>query len=93
MAKIKIITTPTGVAPQRIREQWIGIEIPLSENPIPKRNGVFNTGNSNGDGYRVNGTDAVKALIAVDKHEAADYWIPYQSGKFFFKKDVCELIE
>jgi len=91
MTKIKIKDVPPGFAPKHIREQWIGIEIPLTEKPIPEGQG-FKTGNSNGDGYQVAGIDAVKALKDAGKKEAADFWEKYSSGNFIFKKEVCELI-
>lgn len=93
MAKIKIIDVPPGFAPEHIRKQWVGIEIPLTQNPIPEGKEVARIGNDNTGGYQVNGVDAVKALREADKNEAADFWEDYSSGKFKFKKEVCEVIE
>ena len=31
MTSIRIIATPLGQAPKWVREEWIGIEIPLAE--------------------------------------------------------------
>lgn len=92
MAKIKIIEVPPGFVPEHIRKQWIGVEIPLTENPIPEGQETFQVGNQNSGGYQVKGVDAVKALLDSDKQEAANFWIPYSSGNFKFKKEVCELI-
>ena len=91
MAKIRIIGIPPGFAPKEIREQWVGIEIPLT-NPIPKGKESFCVGNSNKDGYQVKGTDAVEALINAKKTEAVNFWRPYSTGNFVFKKEICELI-
>jgi hypothetical protein len=92
MAKIRIIHTPSGFAPERIRDQWKGIEIPLADNPIPAGKVALRIGTENQDGYQVKGTEAVKALREAGKNEAADFWEDYKTGNFTFKKEVCELI-
>ncbi len=93
MAKIKITHVPPGFAPEKIRKQWLNIEIPLAENPIPDGKEVVRIGNDNVGGYQVKGVDAVKALKEAGKDEAANFWKDFSSGNFTFKKDVCELIE
>jgi hypothetical protein len=90
--KIKIIAVPAGFAPEHIRKEWVGIEIPLAEDPIPEDKVVMKIGNQNKDGYQVKGTDAVKALQDAEKFEAAEFWGSFSSGNFTFKKNVCELI-
>ena len=92
MKKIKIIATPPGFAPEHIRVQWIGIQIPLTT-PIPQDQVVAKIGNDNTDGYEVKGIDAVQALKDAKKNQAAEFWEPYSSGNFKFKKEVCELID
>lgn len=92
MTKIKIIEVPPGFAPEEIRKQWVGVEIPLAENPIPEGRESFQIGNQNQGGYQVRGVDAVKALLDSEKKEAANFWRPYSIGNFKFKKEVCELI-
>ncbi len=59
MAKIKIIDTPPGFAPEEIRLQWLGIEIPLVENPIPEGEEIARIGNQNKGGYQVRGKKCV----------------------------------
>ncbi len=93
MNKIKIIDTPPGFAPEEIRKQWIGVIIPLSENPIPEDKVVIRIGNQNRGGYKVRGSEAVSALKEAGKHEAAEFWQPYSGGEFEFKKKFCKLIE
>ncbi len=93
MKKIKIIAVPPGFAPEGIRGQWLDIEIPLAENPIPKERVAMKIGDGNEGGYQVKGKDAVQALIDAKRTEAAEFWKPYSSGNFTFKKEVCELIE
>ncbi|MEI7689159.1 MAG: hypothetical protein WCI91_03160 [Candidatus Nomurabacteria bacterium] len=92
MARIKIVEVPPGFAPKHIREQWVGVEIPLVENPTPEGKESFQIGNQNSGGYQVDGVEAVRSLIADGKLEAANFWLPYATGNFKFKKEVCELI-
>jgi hypothetical protein len=92
MKKLKIVQIPPGFAPEHIRKQWIGVEIPLAENPIPEGKEALRIGNDNAGGYQVKGTDAVKALRDAGKIEAADFWENYSSGMFKFKKEVCEVV-
>ncbi len=94
MSKIKIISTPPGFAPEEIRKQWIGIEMPILGIEDPKTAGNIRTGVENLGGYEVSPKEAIEALKKAGKHEAAEFWAPYANApKFVFKKDVCELIE
>ena len=37
MAKIRIVAVPPGQAPKWVREQWVGLELPVAENtPSPE---------------------------------------------------------
>jgi len=92
MSKIKIIAIPPGFAPQEIREQWVGIEIPLSKNPIPHGEESFRSGSENGDGYQVLATEAIVALRNAGKNDAANFWKNLAGGTLVFKKDLCELV-
>lgn len=92
--KIRIISTPPGsVAPEEIRKQWVGIEIPvLTENT---QEGSLWTGQENAGGYIVNITDAISALRAAGKDRAADFWeeIQFSIGdNLRFKKEHCEVV-
>jgi hypothetical protein len=93
MSKIKIVQVPPGFAPEDIRKEWVGVEIPLADNPIIGDKVVAKIGNQNKDGYQVRGVDAVQALLDAGKNEAADFWKFYATGNFVFKKEVCELIK
>lgn len=94
MSKIKIISTPPGFAPEEIRKQWVGIEIPIMGIENPKTAGNIRTGTENLGGYEVSPKEAVDALKKAGKDEAVEFWTPYTSApKFVFKKEVCELIE
>jgi hypothetical protein len=94
MSKIRITSTPPGFAPEEIRKQWIGIEIPIMGIEDPKTAGNLRTGTENLGGYEVSPKEAVEALKKAGKHEAVKFWTPYISApKFVFKKEVCEVIE
>lgn len=91
---IRVIATPPGaIAPEKIREQWIGITLPVvtTENEI--RSGW--NGNDNADGYIVNTTEAIQALRRAEKTEAANYWeeIQHQTGdQLRFGRAYCAVI-
>ena len=91
--KIRIIKTPPGFAPEDIRKQWIGIEIPIigeedSTQPLGVRSGIENIG-----GYQVSPLEAIKALKEAGKTEAVAFWQRFSSAmNFTFKKEVCEVI-
>jgi hypothetical protein len=96
MAKIKIIATPPGFAPEFIREQWVGIEIPLPTNEQIAENppSELRTGNENEGGYLVLCSDAIAALKESEKYDAHDFWTTKGLGRYLlFKRDVCELID
>lgn len=94
-SSIRIIVVPPGFAPEAIREQWLGLELPLATEETlrtcPPSN--FRTGTENGDGYIVASRDGIAALSAAGKAEAAAFWGDYP-GSFYliFKKEVCEVV-
>ena len=95
MRKIRIITTPPGFADPKIREQWVGIEIPLIEGKeAAEAESAMPRSSLSASGYIVRGEDAVLALVDVGKHEAAAFWSnPVPSPHLRFARDCCELIE
>jgi len=90
MKKIIVTTAPPGFAPENIREQWVGVELPV-EDELGNGSG-FRTGAENSDGYRVNSFDALKALKAAEKNEAFEFWELRLSPKamLVFKKEFCD---
>ncbi len=90
MSKIRIIKIPQGWTPAAIREQWVDVEIPLGKEGSP--NGIW-FGNSNQGGYVVSGKNAVAALRAAGRQEAADFWEQNGFLSLRFSTDVCQLIE
>ncbi len=89
---IRIIAAPPGFPPQHIRDQWVGLELPLADqNPGPGP--TLRIGTENGDGYVVETRAAIEALKAAGKEEAADFWEAVAGmlgDKLIFKKEVCE---
>ena len=96
MSSIRITSVPPGFAPEHIREQWVGVTIPmpsaqeLAEHPVSE----MRIGNDNLDGYLVFREKAIEALLEADKQEAALFWDDLLVGKYLqFKKDVCEVVD
>ena len=92
MPSIRIKKTPLGFAPERIRSQWVGVEIPLVTEAELQRNppSRMRIGNENADGYLVLRAEAINALRRA---EAAIFWEKLSLGVYLqFKKDVCEVI-
>ena len=92
--KIRIISTPPGsVAPEEIRKQWVGIEIPIL--PEEELRGSLWTGEQNAGGYVVSIGDAIDALRTAGREQAADFWEEIQAhigNKLRFKKECCEVV-
>lgn len=94
MSSIKIVAVPPGLAPQKIREEWVGIQIPLAATDMLRRAHVaVKIDNQNEGGYIVLRIMAVEALRLADKNEAANYWDALPFVRFLqFKQEVCELV-
>ena len=91
MKKIRITSVPPGFAPEDIRKQWLGVEIPLTgfdNNPEGLRMGIENMG-----GYKVNTQDAIDALRTAGKEDAANFWENFNLGStLVFKQECCEIV-
>lgn len=100
--RIRIVTTPPGEAPEEIRKQWVGAEIPILNKQSSE---CFPVGVLEGDpdspdldGYVVRTDEAIRALRGRD--EAELWWSDWRqnhpvgttSDVLIFAKDVCELI-
>jgi len=105
--RIRIIAVPPGQAPEEVRKQWIGVEIPLSieQDAAGFDFGVFGgkPDPRNMTGYKVDIDEAICALTEKNTAEssmATKWWIDWRentlSGRmadaFTFAKEVCELI-
>ncbi|MEK7092738.1 MAG: hypothetical protein AAB907_03885 [Patescibacteria group bacterium] len=102
MKKFKIIATPPGQAPEWVRKEWVGLELPISISvpggielftSIPS--GIFGGPSENDGGYIADGLTAVD-LLATKSPAAATWWrqnAPHVlHGQLVFKKEVCELV-
>ncbi len=95
MARIRIVAVPPGFAPLSIREQWVGIEIPLATNRDISKNppSELGIGSANRGGYMVLTSKAIEALKSAERISAAAFWKQLTLGHYLvFKRDVCELI-
>ena len=97
MTRIKIIATPPGQAPLKVRQQWIGMILPVSEN-LPKDTvemGVLGGKPENSGGYPVETAVAIQELEKKSP-EAANWWKshvnPAWMPRLFFWREVCELV-
>lgn len=96
MSSIRIVSTPPGQAPEWVRKEWVGVEIPVVEQPVKGiQVGVRGGKPQNKGGYEVNTADAIEALRKKSP-EAAKWWednVPLASiSHLVFAKDVCEPI-
>ena len=87
---IRITKTPPGSADEHIREAWVGVEMHAE----PDKGDLKGwSGNENVGGYNVSGIDAVNALLATGKTEAAQFWNnPVPPHSLRFGAEYCEVI-
>lgn len=94
--KIRIIAVPSsGFAPEEIRKEWVGVEIPVNREEINRlllEPGMW-SGNTNDPGRAVLAKDAIRALRDAGKNKAADFWEKIPGRVYKFPEEVCELIE
>lgn len=92
--KIRIEAIPPGFAPEKIRKQWVGIEIPLSDDGVILKDGRW-TGTENENGYVVFTADAVRALREAGRLDAAEYWegISFLGSVLRFKRELCSFVQ
>ncbi|MFA5934578.1 MAG: hypothetical protein WC827_01690 [Candidatus Paceibacterota bacterium] len=96
MSSIRIISIPPGQAPEWVRKEWIGVEIPLSEQKSSGiQMGVRGGAAKNVGGYQVETSKAIEALQKKSPM-AAKWWkdnVPLVSiVHLVFSKEVCELV-
>lgn len=89
--KIRITSVPAGGAPEQIRKDWVGVEMPLDLGltELTHLGEAWNlpginpgtrqptTGGENRGGYSVATQTAIDCLRKAGKAEAADYWQQY----------------
>jgi hypothetical protein len=96
MKSIRIIATPLGQAPLWVREQWVGLVIPLAEHTVSGIQMGVNGGRpENQGGYTVNTPEAIQQLRKKST-EASNWWeqsmhLP-SIPQLVFAQNVCELV-
>lgn len=96
MAAIRIIAPPPGEAPKWVRQAWVGLVLPLSENISPGIQLGALGGDphpQNLDGYSVATNDALTVLARVNA-EAAKWWRTeaFLGDYLVFSRTVCTVI-
>lgn len=99
MAKIRIVAVPPGQAPEWVRQEWIGLEIPIAEDTLVPEDsiqmGVKFGKPENVGGYPVE-TDVAVKILKEKSPKAARWWEENISSVIMpwlvFKKEVCELV-
>ena len=97
---------PTGEAPEWVRQEWVGLELPLAENPFESlglelgevgvAKGVLGgeADPSNLEGYIID-TDTAVEILSEKSPKAADWWKGVRhllSDNLMFGRCFCELI-
>jgi hypothetical protein len=77
-ARIRIVRTPAGEAPETVRRAWVGLELPLTKgetNPrvFESRGVLSNQATESVVGYMVDGSTAVR-LLEGQSPDAAAWW-------------------
>ena len=99
VAEFKITQTPQGGAPSEIKNQWIGVTLPVRENNVVRlENGYAEYYDYISDEVKQNDApvcilarEAIRALIKAGKDEAADFWKQYQIDTLVFRSYEGEL--
>ncbi len=96
MSSIRIVSIPPGQAPEWVRKEWIGVEIPLSEQKSDGiQMGIHGGKAENADGHQVDTDKAIEALQKKSPRAAA-WWkenVPLTAiPQLVFSKKVCELV-
>lgn len=102
VARVRIAAVPPGEAPEYIRRAWIGLELPVANGSSERGQGVVgvlsNRSAACGDGYAVDGAEAVE-LLAAHAPNAAVWWctnaphVLVGGYQLVFPAEVCEAID
>ena len=99
MKSIRITNRPSGQAPDWVREQWVGVVIPLASQEVKgiqlgTDGGLPDPRNING--YHVSTAEAINAVEAKSP-EAANWWrknLPLaHCPQLVFGREFCEVVE
>lgn len=92
-AEFTLTQIPAGAAPDYIKEQWIGVPLPVRElnlgmlalGTISFHDYLSETETTNSEPIPIVGIEAVDALQQADQLEAVRFWAPYAAGLFTFR--------
>jgi len=102
--QIRIVGVPPGEAPQNIREQWVGLVLPLAPDfPTTFQTETFGVVSGEEDdeptiGYVVD-FEAAMAVLAGNSPDAVSWWREHASyllgedGTLVFDEYVCEMVD
>lgn len=93
--KIRIIKTPTGQAPEKVRQFWVGC---LLEVHGLNKDGVLSIRgkpgiNENSFGYIVTKEECMRELRRKGRHLAARFWEMIDANAIVFGKQFCEVYD
>ncbi len=97
MAQVKIVAVPPGQAPLEVRQQWVGMVLPVAENlpPGTTEMGVLGGKPENSGGYPVETMVAIQELEKKSP-EAASWWKSHVNPALMpwlsFQRAVCKII-
>ncbi len=99
VANFTITEMPAGGASETIREEWVGITMPVRVAYLGGRafeaasyfDELTQTEAVSRDPVTIVGLEAVEALEDAGKNTAADFWQPYKLGEFIFNGHEGEL--
>lgn len=101
MSKIRIVDVPPGDAPEWVRKEWVGLEIPIADNdPDPDDSfqfGILGGELKNLGGYTVETKVAIE-ILERKSPAAAQWWKNYYNYTLglvewlVFSKEVCEVV-
>ncbi len=97
MTKIRIVASPPGQAPQWVRHEWVGLELPIVSEPgSGMQFGVMGGKPQNIAGFHVTQRDALEVLEKKSS-KAANWWRrnlpPGFSGNLVFNRDICQVLD
>jgi hypothetical protein len=97
--KIRITGVPPGQAPEWVRKEWVGLELPVQEDALNPNEGIqFGVKGGkpeNLGGYPIHTSDAISALTKKSPR-AAEWWktnVPLElMPTLVFKREACQII-
>lgn len=93
--KLRITAVPSGPAPLAIRQEWVGIDIPIDDRAIDRfqaLRGKCSRGPTSGY-HLVTLVDAVLALREAGRPIAASYWMGVPEDVLRFRRSVAKVVE